>query len=99
VIRHTYRTNLGSVATAGSSVLPGCSSYPELSRSLTLLREPLAGTTVHTSPGTPGHLPAWFPQLERMTRSSGLGAILTLFRLTSEKPQVRTLLRPQFSNT
>jgi hypothetical protein len=29
-----------------------------------LLREPLAGTTVHTSPGTPGHVPAWFPQVK-----------------------------------
>ncbi len=33
------------------------SALPE---SLTLLREPLAGTTVHTFPGTLGHLPAWF---------------------------------------
>ena len=28
-----------------------------------LLREPLAGTTVQTTPGISGHLPAWFSQL------------------------------------
>jgi hypothetical protein len=35
-------------------------------RSRTLLREPLAGTTVQTFPGIPGHLSAWFSQVERM---------------------------------
>ena len=52
--------------------------------SLTLSRERLAGTTVHTSPGTLGHLPGWFSQCKRMKRLCGLGAILILFRLTSE---------------
>jgi hypothetical protein len=33
------------------------------SRSLVLLREPLAGTTVQTFPGTLGHFRAWFPQV------------------------------------
>jgi hypothetical protein len=51
-------------------------SYGEVSRSLTLLWEPPAGT-VHTFPGTVGHLPAWFPQRKCMTRPLGLGAILT----------------------
>jgi hypothetical protein len=59
-----------------------------------LLREPLAGTTVHTLPGTPGHLQAWFPQFRRINRLSGLGKIRALFRLTSETPVVRTHLRP-----
>ena len=59
-----------------------------------LVREPLAGTTVHTFPGTPGHLPAGFPQFKSMTRPFGLGAILILFRLTSEGALVRTQLRP-----
>ena len=45
----------------------------ELSRSLTLPREPLAGTTVHTFPGTPGHLPAWFPQFKCMSRPFSAG--------------------------
>ena len=69
-------------------------SYAEVSRSLALVREPLAGTTVHTFPGTPGHLLAGFPQFKSMTRPFGLRAILILFRLTSEKPVVRTHLRP-----
>ena len=60
-----------------------------------LLREPLAGTTVQTTPGTSGHLPASFSQFKCMNQRAELGAILTSFRLTSEGPQVRTLLRPQ----
>jgi hypothetical protein len=51
---------------------------------LILLREPLTGTTVHTFPGTCGHLKAWFSQYRYMSRLCGLGAILGLFRLTSE---------------
>ena len=31
-----------------------------------MLREPLAGTTVQTCPGIPGHLRAWFSQVKRM---------------------------------
>ena len=69
-------------------------SYAEPSRSPMLLREPLAGTTVQTIPGTFGHLPAWFSQFKCMNRPGKLGAILAAFRLTSEGPQVRTLLRP-----
>jgi hypothetical protein len=41
------------------------------------LREPLAGTTVQTLPGTPGHLPAWFPQIKYMNRRYELDVILT----------------------
>src|SRR5713101_5757400 len=37
---------------------------PAVTRSPLLPREPLAGTTVQTSPGTPGHLPAWFSQFK-----------------------------------
>ena len=59
-----------------------------------LLREPLAGTTVQTTPGTSGHLPAWFSQFKCMNRPGKPGAILAPFRLTSEKPVVRTHLRP-----
>jgi hypothetical protein len=59
-----------------------------------LPREPLAGTTVQTLPGTLGHLPAWFPQFRCMNRPGELGVIRTVFRLTSEKPVVRTHLRP-----
>src|ERR1700722_1165110 len=51
---------------------------------LILLREPLTGTTVHTFPGTCGHLKAWSSQYRYMSRLCGLGAILGLFRLTSE---------------
>jgi hypothetical protein len=67
---------------------------PRLPRSAMLLREPLAGTTVHTSPGTLGHLPAWFWQYKLMNRLGRLSVILIFFRLTSEKPVVRTHLRP-----
>jgi hypothetical protein len=59
-----------------------------------LLREPLAGTTVQTLPGTLGHLPAWFSQFRRMNRSGELGVFRTGFRLTSEGSLVRTQLRP-----
>jgi hypothetical protein len=59
-----------------------------------LLREPLAGTTVQTIPGTFGHLRAWFSQFRCVNQRGELGAILAVFRLTSEGPQVRTLLRP-----
>src|SRR6516165_3857862 len=59
-----------------------------------LLREPLAGTTVQTLPGTPGHLQAWFSQVKCMNRLRELGVFLAVFRLTSEKPVVRTHLRP-----
>jgi len=59
-----------------------------------LPREPLAGTTVHTFPGTLGHLPAWFWQYKSMNRLERLSAILILFRLTSEGSLVRTQLRP-----
>src|SRR5262249_22817704 len=60
-------------------------------------REPLAGTTVQTTPGTPGHLWAWFPQFTCMDRPGELGVFLAVFRLTSEKPVVRTHLRPPSS--
>jgi hypothetical protein len=63
-------------------------------RSLTLLREPLAGTTVHTFPSTLGHLPAWFWQYKCMNQLCELDVILSLFRLTSEGSLVRTQLRP-----
>jgi hypothetical protein len=67
---------------------------PGLSRFPVLLREPLAGTTVQTIPGTLGHLPAWFSQFKCMNRLGKLGAIHTSFRLTSEGSLVRTQLRP-----
>jgi hypothetical protein len=51
-----------SLSEGSRDVLAGAPSYAELSRSPMLLREPLAGTTVYTFPGTLGHLPAWFPQ-------------------------------------
>jgi len=57
-------------------------------------REPLAGTTVHTPPGTPGHFQARFPQVTYMSRRCELGRFPALFRLTSEKSLVRTQLRP-----
>ena len=53
------------------------------------------GTTVHTLPGTPGHFQAGFPQVTCMSRRCELGVVLGLFRLTSEKPVVRTHLRPR----
>ena len=59
-----------------------------------LLREPLAGTTVQTLPGTPGHLQALFSQFRCMNRRGELGVFLAGFRLTSEMPVVRTHLRP-----
>jgi hypothetical protein len=59
-----------------------------------LLREPLAGTTVQTTPGTPGPLPVWFSQFKHMNQHAELDAILTAFRLTSEGSLVRTQLRP-----
>ena len=68
--------------------VPSCRTFP------VLLREPLAGTTVHTIPGTLGHLPAWFSQVKCMNRPGMLGAILTAFRLTSEGSLVRTQLCP-----
>ena len=43
-----------------------------------LLREPLAGTNVHTFPGTLGHLPALFPQFKWMNCPSGPGKITDL---------------------
>jgi len=58
-----------------------------------LLREPLAGTTVQALPGTPGHLQALFSQVTCMSRPGELGVFLAVFRLTSEKPVVRTRLR------
>src|SRR5271169_2410258 len=72
----------------------GAAYYAEPSRSEMLLREPLAGTTVHTLPGTLGHFPASFSQARRMNGSRMQGRDLSLFRLTSEKPVVRTHLRP-----
>ena len=59
-----------------------------------LFREPLAGTTVQTTPGTLGHLSAWFSQFKCMNQRGELGAILAVFRLTSEGSLVRTQLRP-----
>jgi hypothetical protein len=53
----------GSNKRGGRALL---SAPPELSRSPWLFREPLAGTTVHTLLGTPGHLRAWFSQVKRM---------------------------------
>ena len=66
-------------------------SYP---RFPALLREPLAGTTVHTLLGTSGHFPALFSQFKCMYQLGKLSAILTAFRLTSEGSLVRTQLRP-----
>jgi hypothetical protein len=60
----------------------------------TLFREPLAGTTVQTTPGTSGHLWASFSQVKRMSRLCELGVIRAVFRLTSEGSLVRTQLRP-----
>ena len=40
--------------------------YRAIARSPMLLREPLAGTTVQTFPGTLGHLPAWSSQFSCM---------------------------------
>jgi len=54
-----------------------------------LLREPLAGTTVQTLPGTLGHLPAWFSQFRCMNRRGELGTICAVFCLTSEGSLVR----------
>src|SRR5271169_826013 len=62
----------------------GAAYYAEPSRSEMLLREPLAGTTVHTLPGTLGHFPASFSQARRMNGSRMQGRDLSLFRLTSE---------------
>src|SRR5271154_6654163 len=59
-----------------------------------LLREPLAGTTVQTTPGTLGHLTAWFSQFKCMNQRAELGVIGAVFRLTSEGSLVRTQLRP-----
>ena len=59
-----------------------------------LLREPLAGTTAQTLPGTLGHLRAWFSQFKCMNQRAELGAIRAVFRLTSEGSLVRTQLRP-----
>ena len=59
-----------------------------------VLREPLAGTTEQTLPGTRGHLRAWFSQLSCMNRPGELGVFMAVFRLTSEGSLVRTLLRP-----
>ena len=58
------------------------------------MREPLAGTTVQTLPGILGHLQALFSQVKCMRRPGELGVFLAVFRLTSEKPVVRTHLRP-----
>jgi hypothetical protein len=59
--------------------LPSCA---EPSRSPVLLREPLAGTTVQTFPGTLGHLPAWFSQFSCMNWPPGAGTrSLPLFAL------------------
>jgi hypothetical protein len=80
----------GSTSTRWRALL----SYAGLSWFPVRLREPLAGTTVQTTPGTLGHLPARFPQLRCMNGPERLGEILTLFRLTSEGPLVRTQLRP-----
>ena len=44
-----------------------------------LLREPLAGTTVQTLPGTSGHLQPWFSQFKRMSRAQGAGGFFGLF--------------------
>ena len=45
-----------------------------VARSPMLLREPLAGTTVHTFPDTSGHFPALFPQPSCMSRLARAGA-------------------------
>jgi hypothetical protein len=52
---------------------------------LVLLREPLAGTTMQTLPGTLRHLAAWFSQDKRTSRLCELGVVRAVFRLTSEK--------------
>jgi hypothetical protein len=59
-------------------------------------REPLAGPTVHTPSGTPGHFQARFPQVTYMSRRCELGRFPALFRLTSEGSLVRTQLSPPF---
>jgi hypothetical protein len=59
-----------------------------------LLREPLAGTTVQTLPGTSGHLRALFSQFSCVDRPGELRVFRAVFRLKSEKPQLRSLLRP-----
>jgi hypothetical protein len=59
-----------------------------------LLREPLAETTVQTTPGTSGHLPAWFSQFKCVNQHGELGAIVAVYRLTSEMSLARTHLRP-----
>ena len=86
----------------GVPAIRGCDSdrpaaRPQLAlqaRVDTLVREPLAGTTVQTLPGIPGHLPAWFSQLRCVNQRGELGVFLAVFRLTSEMPVVRTHLRP-----
>ena len=67
------RSATGSCRSSATSRSEGHFSYAEVSRSPVLLREPLAGTTVHTFPGTPGHLLASFSQFRSMTRPLGLG--------------------------
>ena len=59
----------GSADAGWRALLP----MPRLPRSAMLPREPLAGTTVHTFPGTLGHLPAWFPQFSCMKLTPGAG--------------------------
>src|SRR6516165_2740197 len=63
-----------------------------------LLREPPAGTTVQTLPGTPGHLQTWFPQVKCVNRLSELGLFLAVFRLTSEGFVGSSPTAPTFSN-
>ena len=89
-------TGLSAIHPAGAIPLawrPDCNSL--LKRLVSrLLREPLAGTTVQTLPGTLGHLQAWFSQVKCIDQRGELGVFLAVFRLTSEKPVVRTHLRP-----
>ena len=63
-----------------------------------LLREPLAGTTVETLPGIPGHLRAWFSQFTCMNQRGELGIFLAVFRLTREGFVGSSTNAPTFSN-
>ena len=49
---------------------------------------------MRTSPGTPGHLKAWFSQVKFISRPFVARQIPALSRLTSEGSLVRTQLRP-----
>ena len=66
----TAITRLGDVAVAdGTPALQASVRASQDARAVTILalvREPIAGTIVHTPPGTPRHLPAEFQQLRNV---------------------------------